>query len=128
MLAERRARRAEAAEQAQARVASEALRALDAVELRGSELEARVEALAAERDSLVAQVSELERRIPRDEHARAALSDALAAAAAARRHAGDLQLRMRAAEVARTSDAVRLRVLEAHESSSLSLREERSAV
>jgi hypothetical protein len=127
VLAERRARRAEAAEQAQARVASEALRALDAVELRGSELEARVEALAAERDSLAAQVSEIERRIPRDEHARAALSDALAAAAAARRHAGDLQLRMRAAEVARTSDAVRLRVLEASESSSVSLREERAA-
>ena len=127
VLAERRARRAEAAEQAQARVASEALRALDAVELRGSELEARVDSLAAERDSLVAQVSELERRIPRDEHARAALSDALAAAAAARRHAGDLQLRMRAAEVARTSDAVRLRVLETHESSSSSLREERAA-
>jgi hypothetical protein len=127
VLAERRARRAEAAEQAQARVASEALRALDAVELRGSELEARVEALAAQRDSLAAQVSELERRIPRDEHARAALSDALAAAAAARRHAGDLQLRMRAAEVARTSDAVRLRVLETHESSSSSLREERAA-
>ncbi len=127
VLAERRARRAEAAEQAQARVASEALRALDAVELRGSELEAQVEALAAQRDSLAAQVAELERRIPRDEHARAALSDALAAAAAARRHAGDLQLRMRAAEVARTSDAVRLRVLEASESSSLSLREERAA-
>jgi chromosome segregation ATPase len=127
VLAERRARRAEAAEQAQARVASEALRALDAVELRGTELEAQVESLLGERDELVGRVASLEQRSPRDEHARAALSDALAAAAAARRRAQDLQIRMRAAEVARSSDAVRLRVLEARESSGAWLRDERAA-
>jgi len=118
VLAERRARRAEAAEQAQARVASEALRALDALELRGTELEDRVEALARERDELAARVESLERRSPRDEHQRAALADALAAAALARRRARDLQIRMQTAEIARSSDAVRLRVLEAREASS----------
>ena len=117
VLAERRARRAEAAEQAQARVASEALRALDALELRGTELEQRVEALAAERDALAEQARALEQAAPRDEHQRRALSDALAAAAAARRQTREWRLRMRAAEVARTSDAVRLRVLEAREAS-----------
>ena len=113
VLAERRARRAEAAEQAQARVASEALRALDALELRGTELEQRVEALAAERDAVAEQARVLEQQVPRDEHQRRALADALAAAAAARRQTREWRLRMRAAEVARTSDAVRLRVLEA---------------
>ena len=117
VLAERRARRAEAAGQAQARVASEALRALDALELRGTELEQRVEALAAERDALAEQARALEQAAPRDEHQRRALSDALAAAAAARRQTREWRLRMRAAEVARTSDAVRLRVLEAREAS-----------
>jgi hypothetical protein len=126
VLAERRARRAEAAEQAQARVASEALRALDALELRGSELEERVEALAAERDALAEQARALEQQIPRDEHRRRALADALAAAAAARRQAREWRLRMRASEVARTSDAVRLRVLEAREASGASLRAERA--
>src|SRR5437764_582563 len=77
--------RAEAAEQAQARGASEALRALDALERRGSELEARVEALTAERDVLAAQARAFEQRAPRAEHQRRALSDALAAASAARR-------------------------------------------
>ena len=73
VLAERRARRAEAAGQAQARVASEALRALDALELRGTELEQRVEALAAERDALAEQARALEQAAPRDEHQRRAL-------------------------------------------------------
>jgi hypothetical protein len=127
VLAERRARRAEAAEQAQARVASEALRALDALELRGGELEQRVEALAAERDALAEQARVLEQQIPRDEHRQRALADALAAAAAARRQAQEWRLRMRASEVARTSDAVRLRVLEAREASGASLRAERAA-
>ena len=122
VLAERRARRAEAAEQAQARVASEALRALDALELRGTELEQRVEALAAERDALAEQARVLEQQVPRDEHQRRALADALAAAAAARRQTREWRLRMRAAEVARTSDAVRLRVLEAREASGAPLR------
>ena len=126
VMADRRARRAEAAEQAQARVASEALRALDALERRGSELEARVEALAAERDALAERAADLEPRTPRDEHQRAALADALAAAATARRRARDWQLRMRAAEVARSSDAVRLRVLEAREAGSALLRAERA--
>ncbi len=126
VMAERRARRAEAAEQAQARVASEALRALDALELRGAELEARVEGLVAERDELAARAEALEQRTPRDEHQRAALADALAAAATARRRARDWQLRMRAAEVARSSDAVRLRVLEAREAGVAGLRAERA--
>ena len=125
VMAERRARRAEAAEQAQARVASEALRALDALELRGAELEARVDALVGERDELAARAEALEKRTPRDEHQRAALADALAAAATARRRARDWQLRMRAAEVARSSDAVRLRVLEAREAGVAGLRAER---
>ena len=124
VLAERRARRAEAAEQAQARVASEALRALDALELRGTELEQRVEALAAERDALAEQARALEQQVPRDERQRRALADALAAAAAARRQAREWRLRMRAAEVARTSDSVRLRVLEAREASGAPLREQ----
>ncbi len=126
VMAERRARRAEAAEQAQARVASEALRALDALELRGSELEQRVEALAAERDALAEQARALEQRVPREDHQRRALSDALAAASATRRQAREWRLRMRAAEVARSSDAVRLRVLEAREASSAPLRNERA--
>jgi hypothetical protein len=126
VLAERRARRAEAAEQAQARVASEALRALDALELRDTELEARVEALAAERDLLVEQARALEQRAPRDEHQRRALADALAAASAARRQTREWRLRMRAAEVARTSDAVRLRVLETREAAATPLRAERA--
>ena len=127
MLAERRARRAEAAEQAQARVASEALRAFDALELRGTELEQRVEALAAERDALAERARVLEQQVPRDEHQRRALADALAAAAAARRQTREWRLRMRAAEVARSSDAVRLRVLEDREASGASLRAERAA-
>ncbi len=126
VLAERRARRAEAAEQAQARVASEALRALDALERRGTELEQRVEALAAERDALAEQAAALEQHAPRDEHQQRALSDALAAAAAARRQARAWRLTMRAAEVARTSDAVHLRVLEAREVSTAPLRGERA--
>ncbi len=127
VLAERRARRAEAAEQAQARVASEALRALDALEIRGTELEQRVEALAAERDALAERARVLEQQVPRDEHQRRALADALAAAAAARRQTREWRLRMRAAEVARSSDAVRLRVLEDREASGASLRAERAA-
>jgi hypothetical protein len=126
VLAERRARRAEAAGQAQARVASEALRALDALELRGTELEQRVEALSAERDALAEQARALEQAAPRDEHQRRALSDALAAAAAARRQTREWRLRMRAAEVARTSDSVRLRVLETREASAAPLRAERA--
>jgi len=127
VMAERRARRAEAAERAQARVASEALRALDALELRGSELEQRVEALAAERDALAEQARALEQAAPRDEHQRRALADALAAAAATRRQAREWRLRMRAAEVARSSDSVRLRVLEAREASTAPFRSEHQA-
>ena len=127
VLAERRARRAEAAEQAQARVASEALRALDALERRGAELEARVEELVSERDALAERASELEQRAPREEHQRAALADALSAAAATRRRARDLQLHLRTSEIARTSDAVRLRVLEAREAGTAPLRAERAA-
>ena len=128
VLAERRARRAEAAEQAQARAASEALRALDALERRGTELEARVEELVAERDALAARAAELEKRAPREEHQRKALADALASAAATRRRARDLQLHLQTSEIARTSDAVRLRVLEAREADAAPLRAERAAL
>ncbi len=128
VLAERRARRAEAAEQAQARAASEALRALDALERRGTELEARVEELVAERDALATRAAELEKRAPREEHQRAALADALASAAATRRRARDLQLHLQTSEIARTSDAVRLRVLEAREADAAPLRAERAAL
>lgn len=58
VMAERRARRAEASEQAQARVAAEALRAVEALDRRGGELERLVEALAAERDSHEAGLAE----------------------------------------------------------------------
>jgi len=127
VLAERRARRAEAAGQAQARAASEALRALDALELRGTELEQRVEALASERDALAEQARALEQAAPHDQREQRALADALAAAAAARRQAREWRLRMRAAEIARTSDSVRLRVLEGRELSTASLRAEQAA-
>ena len=69
----------------------------------------------------------LEQQVPRDEHQRRALADALAAAAAARRQTREWRLRMRAAEVARSSDAVRLRVLEAREASGAPLRAERAS-
>ena len=109
----------------QARVASEALRALDALELRGTELEAaRRGAGRASATRLAEQARVLEAQVPRDEHQRRALADALAAAAAARRQTREWRLRMRAAEVARTSDAVRLRVLEARETSGAPLRAE----
>ena len=55
VLAERRARRAEASEKQQARVAAEALRAVEVVELRSTELERRLEEATAERDALVAR-------------------------------------------------------------------------
>ena len=67
--------------------ASEALRALDALELRGAELEARVEALAAERDALAEQARRSSSASRATSTHRRALSDALAAAAAARRQA-----------------------------------------
>ncbi|MEO8690370.1 MAG: hypothetical protein ABI611_19400, partial [Solirubrobacteraceae bacterium] len=100
--------------------------ALDALELRGTELEERVAALAAERDALAEQARALEQQVPRDERQRRALADALAAAAAARREAREWRLRMRTAEVARTSDSVRLRVLEGREVSTAPLRTERA--
>ncbi len=59
VLAERRARRAEASEQAQARIAREALRAVEVLELRASELEQKVAAAEAERDA-VRQQSDVE--------------------------------------------------------------------
>ncbi|HEX8104011.1 MAG TPA: hypothetical protein VF533_15440, partial [Solirubrobacteraceae bacterium] len=59
VLAERRARRAEAAEQAQARIAAEALKAVEVLELRGAELERRLEELTAERDELAGESVEV---------------------------------------------------------------------
>jgi hypothetical protein len=49
VLAERRARRAEASERAQAQRAAEALKAVEVLELRGAELERRLEALQEEK-------------------------------------------------------------------------------
>jgi hypothetical protein len=106
VLAERRARRAEDAEQAQARRAAEALKAVEVLELRSTELERRLEEATAERDALAAQTSEAPA-------GREALTAALASAAAVRARSRDWQLRMRTAEIARSSDAVRLAVLEA---------------
>jgi hypothetical protein len=57
VLAERRARRAEAEARKQARLAAEALRAVEALELRGTELERRLESLRAERDDLAARLA-----------------------------------------------------------------------
>ena len=132
VMAERRARRAEASEQAQARVATEALRAVEALELRGSELEERATALAAERDRLTEQLRTLEtapaaaepEAAARDEHRRRALADALGAAARARMQAREWRLQMRTAEIARSSDAVRLRVVEGRQLSARPLRVE----
>jgi hypothetical protein len=121
VLAERRARRAEEESRNQARVAAEALKAVEVLELRSAELERRLEQAADARDE---RAAELERRLQeataeRDARAaetsgrREALAAALSSAAALRSRARDWQLRMRSAEVARTSDAVRLAVLEA---------------
>ncbi len=55
VLAERRARRAEASEQAQSRISREALRAVEILELRASELEQRALQAEDERDALRAQ-------------------------------------------------------------------------
>ncbi len=52
VLAERRARRASASEQAQARIAREALRAVEVLELRATEVEERLLTVTAERDAL----------------------------------------------------------------------------
>jgi hypothetical protein len=57
VLADRRARRAEAEARKQGRLAAEALRAVEALELRGSELERRLESLRAERDALAARLA-----------------------------------------------------------------------
>jgi hypothetical protein len=57
VLADRRARRAEAEARKQERLAAEALRAVEALELRGSELERRLESLGAERDALVERLA-----------------------------------------------------------------------
>src|SRR4051812_16197972 len=57
VLADRRARRAEAEARTQARLAAEALRAVEALELRGTELERRLASLRAERDGLAAQLA-----------------------------------------------------------------------
>jgi hypothetical protein len=132
VMAERRARRAEASEQAQARVATEALRAVEALELRGGELEERATALAAERDRLAEQLRTLETAPPaadpevaaRDEHRRRALADARGAAARARMQAREWRLQMRTAEIARSSDAVRLRVVEGQQLAARPLRAE----
>ena len=103
VLAERRARRAEAAEQASTRRAAEALKAVEVLELRSAELERRLEEATAERDALAAA--------PPGQGE--ALAAALASASDLRSRAREWQLRMRATEVARTSDAVRLAVVEA---------------
>jgi hypothetical protein len=103
VLAERRARRAEAAEEAQSKVAVEALKAIEVLELRSAELERRLEEATSERDALAARSGE---------PGREALAAALASAAALRTRSRDWQLRLRAAEVARSSDSVRLAVLE----------------
>jgi hypothetical protein len=57
VLADRRARRAEAEARNQTRLAAEALRAVEALELRGTELERRLASLRAERDGLAAQLA-----------------------------------------------------------------------
>jgi hypothetical protein len=57
VLADRRARRAEAEARKQGRLAAEALRAVEALELRGSELERRLESLRAERDALAERLA-----------------------------------------------------------------------
>ena len=100
VLAERRARRAEAAEQAQARVTAEALKAVEVLELRSTELERRLEeATAGARDAEAAG-------------GREALAAALASAAALRARSREWRLRLRTSEVMRAGDAVRLAVLE----------------
>ncbi|HYM58235.1 MAG TPA: hypothetical protein VES79_09750, partial [Solirubrobacteraceae bacterium] len=132
VMAERRARRAEGSEQAHARVATEALRAVEALELRGSELEERATALAAECDRLAEQLRTLEaapaaaepEAAAREEHRRRALADALGAAAHARMQAREWRLQMRTAEIARSSDAVRLRVVEGQQLAARPLRAE----
>ena len=62
VMAERRARRAEASEQAQARIAREALRAVEVLELRASELEQKLAAAQAERDVVARAVRGRARR------------------------------------------------------------------
>ena len=140
VMAERRARRAEASERAQARVAAEALRAVEALDRRSGELERSAEALVAERDDLAERLRELESTPApapvaappaadpadeaRHEHRRRALADALGAAARARVQAREWRLLMRTAEVARSSDAVRLRVIEGQHFAARPLRAE----
>ncbi len=89
VLAERRARRAEASEQAQARIAREALRAVEVLELRASELEQRVAAAEGERDAVRAQTDvepdmRLELLGAEVRELREALADAEEAAASAK--------------------------------------------
>src|SRR5215207_3545477 len=121
VLAERRARRAEAAEQAQARVAAEALRAVEALELQSAELERRLGEVSAERDALAetpapepgpaaAPDAELARVAERRQ---AALAGALDSLARLRAKSREWRLGLRTGEIAHSSDAVRLAVLEA---------------
>jgi hypothetical protein len=115
VLAERRARRAEASEQAQARIAAQALKAVELLELRANELERERNDLlgrgAAEqelRQRLALAEAKLEQAPPRGPE----LAAAIEAAARARGQARDWRLHLRVSEIARTSDAVRLAVLE----------------
>jgi hypothetical protein len=108
VLAERRARRAEAAEQAQARVAAEAVKAVEVLELRSAELERRLAEATAERDAISAQALAGEPT----ERERRALAAALETAAHLRSQAREWRLQLRASEVARSSDAVHLAVVE----------------
>ena len=127
VLAERRARKAEAGERAQARVAGEALKAVEVLELRGSELERRMRELVAEREALAARVqrgepteaaedaearAEAARAAARAQHHREALAGALNTATDLRARSREWRLHLRTSELARTSEAVRLAVLE----------------
>jgi hypothetical protein len=113
VLAERRARRAEAAERAQAERAAEALKAVEVLELRGAELERRLESLQAEPApsvELAAPPAEPVTPAPlvREDPAAGALADAIAAIKRLRHELADQRHRLRKSELLRAADAVAL--------------------
>jgi len=120
VLAERRARRAESAEREQARAAREARAAAQGLELRLAQVTAERDALLARGDE-AARVAELEQRA---EAQRAALVGARESVARLRGQVGEWRLRLRTSEIARTSAAVQVAVLEGERAAAAAARAE----
>ena len=135
VMAERRARRAEAAERAQAQRAAEALKAVEVLELRGGELERRLEALQAAEpatsapegagrpaDPGASSAAVQERSEPQpgpglpaaNPHAEA-LTAAVATVKRLRGELGEQRRRLRKSELLRAADAVALASLREQE-------------